>query len=100
MFEEMNQSESQKYLDQMKQNLACVSNNNRSTLPLGGCNESFVGSHLQNKRSLTGFYLEAVICLLAASVCNFTLFYGLNDVQIWFRQWSSSVRLLFYYDSK
>ncbi|XP_027931572.1 heterogeneous nuclear ribonucleoprotein U-like protein 1 isoform X3 [Vigna unguiculata] len=54
MFEEMNQSESQKYLDQMKQNLACVSNNNRSTLPLGGCNESFVGSHLQNKRSLTG----------------------------------------------
>ncbi|XP_014517726.2 heterogeneous nuclear ribonucleoprotein U-like protein 1 isoform X1 [Vigna radiata var. radiata] len=54
IFVELNQRESQKYLDQMKQNLACVSNNNRSTLPVGGCNESFAGSPLQNKRSLTG----------------------------------------------
>ncbi|XP_068497042.1 uncharacterized protein [Phaseolus vulgaris] len=54
MFVELNRSESRKYLDQMKQNLAYVSNNNTSTSSLGGCYESFSGSPLQNKRSLTG----------------------------------------------
>jgi len=79
MFVELNRSESRKYLDQMKQNLAYVSNNNTSTSSLGGCYESFSGSPLQNKRSLTGFYIRAVICLLAASMCSLIPFDDLND---------------------
>ncbi|XP_028202218.1 heterogeneous nuclear ribonucleoprotein U-like protein 1 isoform X2 [Glycine soja] len=54
MFVELNRGESQKYLDQMKQNLAYISSNNSSTLPPGGSFESFAGSNLPNKRSLTG----------------------------------------------
>jgi len=63
MFVELNRGKSQKYLDQMKQNLAYISSNNSSTLPPGGSFESFAGSNLPNKRSFTGFYLHTVICL-------------------------------------
>lgn len=63
MFVELNQGKSQKYLDLMNQNLAYISCNNSSTWSPGGSFESFAGSTFQNKRSLTGFYLHAVICL-------------------------------------
>ncbi|CAJ1961538.1 unnamed protein product [Sphenostylis stenocarpa] len=58
MFVELNRSESQKYLDKMKQNLAYISNNKSSTLSLVGCYESFAGSSSQNKRSSTGHGLH------------------------------------------
>ncbi|CAL0309423.1 unnamed protein product [Lupinus luteus] len=54
MFVELKQDESQKYLDQMKQDLASISNNNPSTFPCGGSSQSFAESHMQSQGCLTG----------------------------------------------
>ncbi|KAK7302692.1 hypothetical protein RJT34_13587 [Clitoria ternatea] len=51
MFVELNQNETQKYLDQMKHDLATVSNNNSSALSCGG---SFATSVSQNIGSSAG----------------------------------------------
>ncbi|XP_004485703.1 uncharacterized protein [Cicer arietinum] len=54
LFVELNRDESQKYLDQMKQNTASLSNNNPSTLSCRGSFQSSAGSGLQNQGSLAG----------------------------------------------
>ncbi|KAI4296618.1 hypothetical protein L6164_036564 [Bauhinia variegata] len=55
MYVELNRDESCKYLEQMKQDLASLSNNNSSMLPHGGCYRSLAGPPLQNQgSSLTG----------------------------------------------
>ncbi|KAK7327970.1 hypothetical protein VNO77_22064 [Canavalia gladiata] len=54
MFVELNRDESQKHLDQMKRDLASISNYNPSTLSRGGSFESFPGPDLQNIGSLAG----------------------------------------------
>lgn len=60
LFVELNRDESQKYLDQMKQNTASLSNNNPSTLSCRGSFQSSAGSGLQNQGSLAGFYLHTL----------------------------------------
>lgn len=61
MFVELNRGESQKYLDQMKQDLSSPSNNDPSTLSRGGSFPPSAGSGLQSQGCLTGFYLHAVL---------------------------------------
>lgn len=51
---ELNRDESQKYLDQMKQDLASMSNNKLSTLPGGGYAQTFAGSSFQNQGNFGG----------------------------------------------
>ncbi|KAI5448142.1 hypothetical protein KIW84_015535, partial [Lathyrus oleraceus] len=53
LFVELNRDESQKYLDQMKQDTLSLSNNNLSTLAHRGSSHSSVPA-LQNQRSSTG----------------------------------------------
>lgn len=53
MFVELDQNESQKYLDQMKQGCASLSSNNSSTSSRGGSFRSSSGSALQEQRRLT-----------------------------------------------
>ena len=78
MFVELNRDESQKYLDQMKQDVASISRNNSSTLSCGGSFQSFAGSPLQNQGSSTGFiYLQLFFCL-AVSFCYLIRFNDLN----------------------
>ncbi|MED6130672.1 hypothetical protein PIB30_002785 [Stylosanthes scabra] len=55
MFVELNRDESQMYLDQMKQDLASVSENSSSTLQRSDSFHSPAGSPVQNQGSFTGY---------------------------------------------
>ncbi|WJX26529.1 hypothetical protein P8452_15440 [Trifolium repens] len=54
LFVELNHDESQKYLDQMKQDIPSLSNNNPLTLSCKGSSQYYAGSALQNQGNLTG----------------------------------------------
>ena len=68
IFVELNREESQKYLDQMKQDLVSVSKDDTSTLPCGDSFKSFPLSTLQTQGSLAG--LPYIIFL----TCNATVY--------------------------
>ncbi|PNY09321.1 hypothetical protein L195_g005868 [Trifolium pratense] len=54
LFVELNRDESQKYLDQMKQDIPFLSNNSPHTLSCKGSSQYSAGSALQNQGNLTG----------------------------------------------
>jgi hypothetical protein len=63
LFVELNHDESQKYLDQMKQDIPSLSNNNPLTLSCKGSSQYYAGSALQNQGNFTGFYLLTVVLI-------------------------------------
>jgi heterogeneous nuclear ribonucleoprotein U-like protein 1 len=64
VFVELNRDESQKYLDQMKQDIPSLSKNNPPTFSWKGSSQYYTGSALQNQGNFTGFYLLTVVLIL------------------------------------